>query len=254
MTANKATETENQPEPQNTGGWKGTIFNICFTLYYYLVYKLMIDETTFVQSYGIGSGILFSKTLALIILLSLLSEPFAIFYKLNYENYSVKGRALRLPGFYLFIMLVSRFFVRLIFVIALLESLNMEVKNGGTGAMLIATLLLVIEIVFVIAIADKSFVGKVRPALAREIFTRFILLNMLVFFTFLFRSLFGYIFKGHEHSLMWKIVIGLVLFLTMYLPNTMVQFYADWRAAKTPMQKSLYLLSLGAVFLGIILF
>lgn len=137
----KAVETGNITPQNSNGSWKGIIFNSCFMLYYYLLYKLMIDETTFVQSYGLSSSILFSKTLALIILVSLLSEPFAIFYKLSYENYSVKGRALRLPGFYLFIMVVARFFVRLIFVIALLESLNMEVKNGSTGAMLIATLL-----------------------------------------------------------------------------------------------------------------
>ena len=251
---NKAVETAYINSQNRNGGWKGLIFNICFMGYYYLLYQLMINETTFVQSYGLSSSILFSKTLALIILVSLLSEPFAIFYKLSYENYSIKGRALQLPGFYLFIMVVARFFVRLIFVIALLESLNMEFENGSAGAMLIATLLLVIEIVFVIAIADKGFVGKVRPTLAREIFTRFILLNMLVFFTFLFRSLFADMFKGDEHGITWKIMIGLVLFVIMYLPNTMVQFYGDWRAAKTTIQRLLYIFSLAVAFLSIILF
>lgn len=254
MTDSKTTETENQPAQQSTGGWKGVIFNICFMLYYYLLYHLLLDETTYVDSYGLSSSILFSKTLALIILLSLLCEPFAIFYKLSYENYSVEGRALRLPGFYLFVMVVARFFVRLVFVIALLESLNMEVGDGSTGAILIATLLVVMEIAFAFAITDKSFVGKVKPRLRKEIFTRFILLNMLVFFTFLFRYLFRDMFKGDEHSLTWKILIGLVLFITIYLPNTMVQFYGDWRASKTVMQKCLYILSLVLAFLSIILF
>ena len=251
---NKVVETGYTTAQNSNGGWKGIIFNFCFMGYYYLLYQLMINETAFVQSYGLGSSILFSKTLALIILVSLLSEPFAIFYKLSYENYSVKGHALQLPGLYLFTMVVARFFVRLIFVIALLESLNMEFENGSAGAMLITSLLLVIEIVFVIAIADKGFVGKVRPTLAREIFTRFILLNMLVFFTFLFRSLFADIFKGDEHGITWKILIGLVLFVIMYLPNTMVQFYGDWRASKTLLQKCLYIISLFIAFLSITLF
>lgn len=250
----KAVETGSITSQNNNGSWRGIIFNLCFIGYYYLLYQLMLNETTFVQSYGLSSGILFTKTLALIILISLLSEPFAIFYKLSYENYNVKGRALQLPGLYLFIMAVARFFVRLIFVIALLESLEMEVENGSAGAMLITTLLLVIEIVFVLAIADKGLVGKVRPTFFREIFTRFILLNMLVFFTFLFSSLFADLFKSNEHGITWKILIALVLFFTMYLPNTMVQFYGDWRAAKTVLQKCLYVLTLSAAFISIILF
>ena len=241
--------------PQNTaGGWKGIIFNLCFILYYYFTYHLVVDESYTVNSYGLSSALLFSTTLAWIVLISLIAEPFAIFYKLSYENYNIQGRALQLPGFFLFVMVVSRFFVRLVFFIAALESVGLQLENGGTGAAIVGTFILVGELIFVFSITDKGFVGKIKPALRKELFTRFILLNMLVLFTFLFRTDFAGLVTDGDRSQVWKVLIALLLFIAVYLPNTMVQFYGDWRAAKTITQKWLYILSLGFAFLTIILY
>jgi hypothetical protein len=236
------------------GGWKGIIFNLCFILYYYFTYKLVVDESYTVNSYGLSSSLLFSKTLGCIVLISLIAEPFAIFYKLGYENFNTKGRPLRLPGFFLFIMVVSRFFVRLVFFIAALESVGLQFENGGTGAAITGTFVLVGELIFIFAITDKGFVGKIKPTLRKELFIRFILLNMLVLFTFLFRLDFATLATDGDRSTLAKVLIGLLLFIVVYLPNTMVQFYGDWRAAKTMIQKCLYILSLGVAFLSIILF
>ena len=142
---NNAIGTGNILPQSDAGGWKGVIFNICFLLYYYFTYHLIIKESYTVDSYGLSSPLLFSTTLALIVLLSLITEPFAIFYKLSYENYSVKGRPLKLPGFFLFIMVASRFFVRLVFFIAALESLNINPANGSTGAIIVGTFIFVME-------------------------------------------------------------------------------------------------------------
>lgn len=251
---NEPVETVTASTGITRDGWKGIIFNCCFILYYYFVYRLVVDESYTVNSYGLSSALLFSTTLGWIVLISLITEPFAIFYKLSYEHYNVEGRALSLPGFFIFIMVVSRFFVRLVFFIAALESVGLQVEYGGTGAVIIATFVLVGELSFVFSITDKSFVGKIKPTLRKELFTRFILLNMLVLFTFLFETHFADLVTEGDRSPVGKLLVALILFIAVYLPNTMVQFYGDWRATKTIKQKWLYILSLVIAFLSIILF
>ncbi|MEP7236343.1 MAG: hypothetical protein ABI685_00695 [Ferruginibacter sp.] len=236
------------------GGWKGILFNTCFILYYYLTYHLVASETHETDSYGLGAPILFSTTLALIIFISLIAEPFAIMYKIGYENYNVKGRAFHLPGLFLFVMVASRFFVRVIFFMAAVESLGIHLKNGGVGAGIIATFVFVGELVLVFSITDKSFVGRIKPTLRKELFTRFILLNMLVLFTFFFKTTFLPVLTEDNPGVTYKILMGLLLFLAIYLPNTIVQVYGDWRASTTIIQKCLYILSLAVAFFSIILF
>lgn len=251
---NEAIENETAATANTGNGWHGVIFNICFILYYYFTYLLVLEESTIEDSYGIGSPILFSSTLGWIILISLVTEPFAIFYKLSYENYSIKGPALYLPRVFLVIMFISRFFIRVVLFIAALQSSGIELENGGVGAGLVATFVFVAELVFAFTITNKDFVGEIKPTRFKEIFTRFILLNMLVLFTFLFKTLFVSLITSGDKGLLLEILTGLLIFITVYLPNTMIQFYSDWRASKTPVQKCLYILSLGIAFSSIILF
>lgn len=251
---NKITEATSTPPAGTGNGWRGILFNICFILYYYFTYRWVVDETEIINSYGLSSPVLFSKTLGWIVLISLIAEPFAIFYKLSYENYRVKGPALPVPRFFVVIMFISRFFIRIVLFIAALESVGIELERGGTGAIVTATFIFVGELVFAFSITNKDFVGKVKPALSREIFTRFVLLNMLVLFAFLFNPFFAVLLKDNNGSVIWKIVVALLLFFVTYLPNTMVQFYSDWRASKTLLQKWLYALSFFVAFLSVLLF
>jgi hypothetical protein len=246
-----------QPDPATTrlkNGWKGVVFNICFILYYYFTYQLVAAESHTVNSYGLSSPLLFTKSLGWLVLLSLVAEPFAIFYKFSYDQYHTEGHGLRLPGFYIFILFVARFFIRVVFFIAALESIGIDAVDEGTGAGLVATFVFVAELVFVFAITDKTFVGKIKPTLRKEIATRFILLNILVLFTYLFKTMFVEELINVDQSTTRKVLIGLLLFFGLYLPNTMVQFYADWRAARSPVQKSIYILSLILAFISILLF
>lgn len=246
-----------QPSPVTTArnsGWKGIVFNICFILYYYFTYQLVADESHTVNSYGLSSPLLFTKLLGWLVLLSLVAEPFAIFYKFSYDQYHIEGRGIRLPGFYIFILFVARFFIRVVFFIAALESVGMNAVGEGTGAGLVATFVFVSELVFAFAITDKTFIGKIKPTVRKEIATRFILLNILVLFTYLFKTMFVEELIDVDQSATRKILVGLLLFFGLYLPNTMVQFYADWRAARSPFQKIMYLLSLVVAFVSILLY
>lgn len=181
-------------------GWKGIIFNLCFILYYF-VYCLVVDESYTVNSYGPSSALLFSTTPGWVVLISLITEPFAIFYKLSYEHYNIEGRALPSPGFFIFVLVVSRFFVRLVFFIAALESVGLQLEYGGTGAAIAGTFVLVGELIFVFSITDKSFVGKIKPTLHKALFTRFILLHMLVLFSFLIKTHFAELVTEGDRSL-----------------------------------------------------
>jgi len=250
----KTAEQPNAATTLRNSGWKGVLFNICFILYYYFTYQLVAEESHTVNSYGLSSPLLFSKLLGWLVLLSLVAEPFAIFYKFSYEHYTTEGEGLRLPGFYIFILFVARFFVRVVFFIAALESVGIDAVGEGTGAGLVATFVFVSELVFAFAITDKTFVGKIKPTLRKEIVTRFILLNILVLFTYLFKTMFVEEAIDADQSVTRKVLMGLLLFFGLYLPNTMVQFYADWRAARSPIQKSIYILSLVLAFISILLF
>lgn len=252
--AKETSETITDPSSKAGNGWKGILFNLCFIIYYYFTYHWVINESEIVNSYGLSSTILFSKTLGWVVLISLIAEPFAIFYKLNYENYNIKRPALSLPKFFLVIMFISRFFVRIVFFIAALESAGIEVENGGAGATVVGAFIFISELVFAFTITDKEFVGKIRPTILREVFTRFVLLNMLVLFAFLFNLLFTPLLKEEGQHVLWMLTIGFLLFTSIYLPNTMLQFYSDWRASKTVLQKALYILSFFVAFLSIILF
>jgi hypothetical protein len=251
---NKTVETKNTAHAKTSNGWRGILFNICFILYYYLTYRWVVDEAQIINTYGLSSPILFPKTLGWIILISLIAEPFAVFYKLSYENYHLKGAPLKLPKVFLVIMFIARFFVRIVFFLAALESVGLEVEHGGAGAGLTGTFVFVAELVFIFAITDKEFTGKVKPTLIKQVLTAFVLLNMLAIFAFLFTPFFAAILKDDSRSALWKISIGLLLFIGIYLPNTMVQFYSDWRASQTSLQKSLYILSFFIAYLSVILF
>lgn len=251
---NEITASANTAPAKTINGWIGIIFNICFILYYYFTYRWVIDESEIINSYGLSSPILYSKTLGWMILISLIAEPFAIFYKLSYEHYNIKGPALRLPRFFLVIVFISRFFIRIVFFLAALESVGITVENGGIGAAIVGTFVFSGELVFAFAVTNKEFVGKIKPTPIKQVLTSFVLLNMLAVFAFLFNPFFAELLRDDNKSVLWKVMIGLLLFIAIYFPNTMVQFYSDWRASGTVLQKCLYILSFFIGFLSIILF
>ena len=242
---------------QPGGNVYGAIFNLVFSLYYYVVYHLLHDQVHIVVDYKWRSPIHIPLPLAIVILIMLLAEPFAAWYKIAYENYKSNHKIeFRLPGLYAFIVVVCRILVRIILIMAALEACGILPQDGSVMAYIILIFVFLEEVFLVFMLNDTTGV-ILKPSKSKEIMIRLVLINILALFTFMFHEMFlkeFVIIKDvyTQKDILMNCLVCSLLFFFVYLPNVIIEFYSDWIDQKTWRYKILYIASVIFVYLTII--
>ncbi len=242
---------------QSGGNAYGAIFNLAFGLYYYFVYHLLHDQVHIAVDYERRSPIHIPVPLAIVILIMLLAEPFAAWYKIAYENYKSNHKTkFRLPGLYVFIVVACRLLVRMFLIMAALEACGILPQDGSVMAYIILTFVF-LEEVFLVAMLTDTTDLILKPSRSKEIMIRLVLINILALFTFMFHEMFVkefVIIKNvyTQKDIFMNFLICTLLFFFVYLPNVIIEFYSDWIDQKTWKYKILYIASVLFVYLTIL--
>ncbi len=208
----------------------------------------MQRHLTAVDSYGERSVFLLPVPLALLIGVLLVLEPFALYKRIAYENYRSSG-VLQLPVIYLVISSVIRVFLRIVITIAVLESCAIEVENGSVWAYLFLTYFFLAEVFLGFIITDKHDRIASEPAAVVEIVAQLVCLLLLALIAAYFEKTYiRELLVDNTQSLAVKIVIAALLFLLLYIPSRLIDFYIGWVQQTTLQQKAFYVATVIVAF------
>lgn len=208
----------------------------------------MQRHLTAVDSYGERSVFLLPVPLALLLGVLLLLEPFALYKRIAYENYRSSG-VLQLPVIYLVISSVIRVFLRIVITIAVLESCAIEVENGSVWAYLFLTYFFLAEVFLGFIITDKHDRIASEPAAVVEIVAQLVCLLLLALIAAYFEKTYiRELLVDNTQSLAVKIVIAALLFLLLYIPSRLIDFYIGWVQQTTLQQKAFYVATVIVAF------
>ena len=192
------------------------------------------------DSYGERSVFLLPLPLAILIGVLLLLEPVALYKRIGYENYRSQGE-LHIPVIYLVLSSIVRVLIRIVITIAVLESCDMDVQNGSVWAYIILTYFFLAEVFLGFIISDRTDRLTLKPNLPVEITAQFCSILLLALIAAYFEKTYiKELLIDTDNSTGMKIFVACLLFLLLYIPSRIIDFYLSWIQQKTLQQKMLY--------------
>ncbi|MFN8285832.1 MAG: hypothetical protein U0V74_03710 [Chitinophagales bacterium] len=230
----------------------GPLVSILFTGFYFAAGAFMQSNITPVESFGQHSVFLLPVPLAVFIGILLLAEPVLLYQRIGYENYR-NTTVLHIPSAYLILSSIIRIFIRIVITIALLESCGIEIQNGGVWAFSVLTYFFLAEVFLGFIISEKKDRLKLKPKIALEITAQLCSIILLALIAAYFeRTYVKELLVDSSLSLPARVAVATLLFLLLYLPNRIIDFYIGWIQQITLQQKLLYLSSILLAFALII--
>ncbi len=212
----------------------------------------MQRHITVTGSYGERSVFLLPLPLAVFIGILLLLEPIALYWRIGYENYRSTGM-LRIPLLYLLISSIIRVFIRIVITIAVLESCSIAVDNGSIWAYVFLTYFFLAEVFLGFVVNNKKEDRLViKPNMLFEIAAQLICLILLALIAAYFEKTFvKELLVDSGWSTPAKILVAALLFILLYIPSRIIDFYIGWIQQKSLQQKLLYIAGIAACFAAI---
>lgn len=221
---------------------------VLFTGFYFAASAFMQRHIAPVESFGERSVFLLPWPLAAFIGLLLVIEPFILYQRIGYENYRNSGM-LHIPVAYLIMSSIIRVFIRIVITIAVLESCSIDVEDGSIWAFIILTYFFLAEVFLGFIISEKKDRLTLKPNIGFEISAQLCSIILLALIAAYFeRTYIKELLVDSNWGLTGKIVVAALLFLLLYIPSRIIDFYIGWLQQRTLREKLLYMASILLVF------
>lgn len=219
---------------------KVVLRNILLGLYYLLAHYML-------KKYQVDDHLELPYVVACWILFLLVAEPFSIRTITAHEAFKSEKKQPGLPigiisGSFI---AVARIVFRLLFLLAALPVIFPSYYFDHPATIYIIAILFFSELLTLFALAKPK--KKAAPPVVENVH-QFILWNISCIFLFIFdESLMRHLFysdAGQGNSVGMMVFFSAFLFLIFYLPNRIIEIYAEWVDLRGVGAKSKYLLSI----------